>query len=720
MKKPLFLLLAIILGFSSLFAQNENTASKSLTIEDAVIGQYRQLYPEYILNLRWRDAKHYTFIKDYNAIQQTTISNLKTKTLFSLDDINAMYHKAGLDSLSYIVKITWLNLNQFSIEQAHTFVIVDAKKKKIIKKISFDKKAANVMYQKENGFLTYTKDNNLYINDGQKEIAVTKDTDENIINGQFVHRNEFGINSGIFWSPKGKYLAYYHKDQTMVGDYPLVDITKREAELKNIKYPMAGMKSEEVKLAVYNPVTQKTIYLKTGTPKEQYLTNISWSPDEKEIYIQVLNREQNHMWLNKYDAQTGDFIKTLFEEKNERYVELEHPIVFLKNNPKEFLIFSERDGWNHLYRYNTEGKLLGQVDKGDWVNLGFIGFDQSGKNILIYTNIKGGLEKQVAKVSISTGKMQVLTKEDGQHTARLNPYADYFVDGFTSITVPHDYYLASLQKGKLKKIQSAKNPLADYKLGEMTIGKIKAADGKTDLFYRLITPPDFDKNKKYPALVYVYGGPHAQLIKDAWLASAQMWLFYMAQKGYVVFTVDNRGSAHRGFEFESIIHRNLGVAEMKDQLKGVDFLKSLSFVDTAAIGVDGWSYGGFMTTNLMLTYPNVFKVAVAGGPVIDWKYYEIMYGERYMDTPEENPEGYEQANLTKKVKNLKGRLMIIHGAQDNTVVWQHSQAFLRACIKNNILLDYFIYPTHEHNVRGKDRVHLMRKITQYFDDFLKK
>lgn len=694
------------------------TGEKELSINDAVIGQYRHLYPEYMTNIRWKDAKSFTFVKDYSSIEIASVSSKKSKSLISLDDMNAMYSKAGLDSLRYMVAINWLNENQFSHQQGNIFVIIDAKKKAIVKTVKFNEKADNTEYQKDVGLLTYTVDNNLFVHNGKEEIAVTKDEDKGLVNGQTVHRSEFGITGGIFWSPKGALLAYYHKDETMVSDYPLVDVTERVATVKATKYPMAGMKSEEVLVAVYNPKTQTTIYLKTGEPKEQYLTNLTWSPDEKSIYIQVLNRGQNHVKLNQYNAETGDFITTLLEEKHDKYVEPEHHLVFLKNNDKEFLYFSERDGFKHMYRYNTDGKLLNQVTKGEWIVYDFVGFDQSGKKAIIYTTTNGPLEKQAYSVEIETGKMELLTPEKGQHTIFLNPNADVFVDGYSSITVPHDYDMRDLSGKKMRNFLSAENTMKDYKTGKLTIGTIKSADKVTDLYYRLITPPDFDKSKKYPAIIYVYGGPHAQMTTNSWLASSQLWLFYMAQKGYVILTVDNRGSANRGFEFENVIHRNVGTAEMEDQMQGVKLLSSLGYVDMDRIGVDGWSYGGFMTTNLLLTHPDVFKVGAAGGPVIDWKYYEIMYGERYMDTPEENPEGYEKSNLSKRAADLKGRLLIIHGSQDPTVVWQNSQVFVRECVKNGVMMDYFIYPTHEHNVRGKDRVHLMQKITQYFDDFL--
>jgi dipeptidyl-peptidase-4 len=253
---------------------------------------------------------------------------------------------------------------------------------------------------------------------------------------------------------------------------------------------------------------------------------------------------------------------------------------------------------------------------------------------------------------------------------------------------------------------------------EIEVGTIKSADGVNDLCYRLIKPINYNDGKKHPVLVYVYGGPHSQMVTESWMSGANLYFMFLAQQGYVVFTVDNRGTDNRGFEFESIIHRNLGVAEMADQMKGVEFVKSLPYVDANRIGVEGWSYGGFMTISLKLTHPDVFKVGCAGGPVIDWKWYEVMYGERYMDTPQENPEGYKSTSLLGKVNNLDGRLLVIHGAEDPTVVWQHSLEFIDACIKAGKLVDYFVYPHHPHNVRGADRVHLYKKMFDYYQQNL--
>jgi dipeptidyl-peptidase-4 len=252
----------------------------------------------------------------------------------------------------------------------------------------------------------------------------------------------------------------------------------------------------------------------------------------------------------------------------------------------------------------------------------------------------------------------------------------------------------------------------------MSMVNLTADDGTTNLYGRLIKPTNYDPSKKYPVIVYVYGGPHTQLVTNSWLGGARLWEYYMAQKGYVMFTLDNRGSSNRGLEFENAIHRQLGVHELSDQLVGLNFLKSLPFVDSTRIGVHGWSYGGFMAISMMLKSDNRFKVGVAGGPVTDWSLYEVMYGERYMDAPEENPEGYSNANLKNYAKNLKGNLLLIHGDIDPTVVPQHSLNFIHECIKQGVQIDFFIYPRHEHNVRGRDRIHLMQKVTNYFDDYL--
>ena len=569
------------------------------------------------------------------------------------------------------------------------------------------------------------KEGNLYV-DGK---LVAEGDGYNIVLGESVHRNEFGINGGLFWSPKANKLAFYRMDQSMVQDYPLVNTKAREAETKPIKYPMAGMKSHEVTVGVYDAVSEKVVYLDTRRDttvheREMYLTNIAWSPDEKSIFIAKVNREQNHMWLEQYDAATGEFKKVLFEETNSRYVEPCEPMIFTPKG-NQFLWFSMRDGYKHLYLYNIDGTLVKQLTKGEYEVEGFIQFDKNGLNAFIYANKDNLAGRDAYRVTLSNGSMIRLTNGTGTHSVALNDKGNCYVDLFSSVNTPLQatWNMVNVSKGIVKQTSqplfTAENPLKDYAMPEVKLGTIKAADGKTDLYYRLITPPDMEKGKKYPTLVYVYGGPHSQLVTDSWLGGGNLYFMFLAQQGYVVFTVDNRGTDNRGFEFESCTHRHLGEIEMADQMEGVKFLKSLPYVDENRMGVEGWSFGGFMTITMKLAHPEVFKVGCAGGPVIDWKWYEIMYGERYMDTPQENPEGYENNCLLNKAEDLEGRLLVIHGAEDNTVVWQHSLEFIERCINNFKQVDYFVYPHHEHNVLGRERLHLYQKMFQYYEDFLK-
>jgi len=557
--------------------------------------------------------------------------------------------------------------------------------------------------------IAWTIDNNLWLWDKEKgTVQVTAETNKDIICGQSVHRDEFGIDRGIFFSPKGNYLAYYRMDQSMVKDYPVINWAVTPAKVENVKYPMAGGTSHEVTLCVYDPSTGKTVTMQTGDgEKDHYLTSVTWSPDEKYIFIAILNRDQNHLWLNKYNAATGEKVKTLFEETDPKYVHPMHSLTFIPWAENEFIWWSERDGFDHLYLYNTDGRLIRQVTRGKWLVNEIAGINAAGHKLIITASKESPVEKHIYAVSIHSA----LCSQDGK----------YVLDVFNGAANPRTIYLRSTSGSYpfTKLLIKAEDPLAAYDRPEIHNVNITAADGVTTLFGKLILPTNFNPKKKYPVIVYLYNGPGVQLIHNSFPESGNLWYEYMAQHGYVVFTMDGRGSSNRGLAFEQCTFRHLGDIEMADQMKGVEYLKSLPFVDADRMGVHGWSYGGFMTTSLMLKHPGVFKCAVAGGPVMDWKMYEVMYTERYMDRPQDNPEGYENANLLDKVKNLQGKLLLIHGTQDATVVWQHSIDFIQKCVDEGVQVDYFVYPGYEHNVRGKDRVHLMQKISDYFDEYLK-
>ncbi len=713
MKNKQLFLLIVIFFFSSLsFAQN-----KKLTMEDAIWNVWFDLAPEDLDQIHWRaNSQEYVYIKDWGELYSSSIKDKNDKIICKINDINNSLVSFTKNKIRGIYDIIWLDYDNFYQVYGNFVYVYNVKDKKVTEYLEFDENADYVTYFPKTNRVAYTIDNNLYFTDKKfKDKAITNETDKGIVCGSgYTHREEFGINEGIFWSPEGNYVAFYRKDETMVADYPLTDYTTFPASLVNIKYPMAGQTSENVTLGIYNFATGSTVYVKTGEPKEQYLTVISWDPNEKYVYIGILNRDQNHLKYNKYDATTGEFVKTLFEEKNPKYVEPQDPAIYLPVSKNNFLWYSQRDGYKHLYLYDTDGNLIQQITKGAWIVTQFYGFSKDEKNIYIQSTAECGVQRHIYKINIKSGKLELLTTEHGWHDAQFTADFTYFIDKHNSTEVPNTIVIKDEKQKIVKNLITSNNPLSNYKLATQKIGKIKAADGTTDLYYSLITPPNFDATKKYPAIIYVYGGPHAQMITDTWLGGISLWNFYMAQEGYVMFTVDNRGSADRGFDFESVIHRNLGVEEIKDQLEGVKFLKSLGYIDENRIGVHGWSFGGFMTTSLMTTYPNVFKVGVAGGPVIDWKYYEVMYGERYMDTPQSNPEGYKNACVTDKLKNLKGKLLLIHGGVDPVVVPQNSMDILLKSQELGIQVDFYVYPDSEHNVRGKGRIHLMQKITDYF------
>jgi dipeptidyl-peptidase 4 len=710
MKQFTFLLILffIVLGAS---------AQKTLSLTDATLGQGSYLKPQMPEQINWRDNQHFVMVKDSILFQYDIQKKEQTKIITVYGFSNAL-KTAGFKTTKRYPVFSFIDSERIWFMLQNQVVIFNVGSKQVELTVSCPVDAQNMDFCTENSTLAYTVKNNLYIASKSGIQQVTNDSEPHILNGTSVHRNEFGIDKGIFWSPTGTKLAFYRMDETMVGDYPLVDYLAREAKLVNIKYPMAGMTSHQVKLGVYNPATKQTVFLKTGEPLDHYLTNICWSPDEKSIFIQELNREQNHLKLNQYDTANGEFIKTIMEETDNKYVEPLQPILFSKVDQAKFYYQSRRDGWNHVYQCSVKDGIVAQITKGDWEVTNLSGFDAKEENMFFEGTKESPIERHFYRINLRSGKTDKLTEAAGTHSCILSPDRQNVVDIWTSTNVPGQLDLISLKKNVKQTIFEAENTLKDFDLGENSVFKIKAADGTTDLFCRMIKPNNFNPTKKYPVIVYVYGGPHTQLINKTWQNEARWWQYYMASKGYIAFTVDSRGSANRGKAFENAIHRHLGVVETADQMKGIDYLKTLPYVDVSRIGVHGWSYGGFMTLNLKLKYPEVFKVAVAGGPVVDWSLYEIMYGERYMDTPQENPEGYENANMLNYVDKLDGKLMIIHGVQDQTVVMQQSMQFLKKCIDMNKQVDFFVYPTHEHNVRGNDRLHLMEKISNYFLDNL--
>ena len=702
---------------------------KLFTLEDLNFGgnNYANLQPKNMFLTWWGDQLVQTDVEECYTID---VKTGKKRLLFTLDDINKWAQSD--DSVRYVrhlmnATFPYPDKPLVAVGNRKAYILVDFKAKKTVWQDSISGQTAND-WNSASRATAYVEDHQLYIADGQgKKHQLTTDGSREIVYGQSVHRDEFGITKGTFWSPDGQRLAFYRMDQSMVTDYPQVDIYPRTAAYEPDKYPMAGTNTHVVTIGVYDLRTQKTVYLQTpavdyaATALQQpcYFTNLAWSPDSKHIFLQELNRDQNDCRLVSYDAETGKREYQLCRETSDKYVEPLHPIQFLPWDSNLFILQSQRDGYNHLYLYNIKGEQVKQITKGQWVVLDVLGFNQKTKSIVFAANKEHPLQRRLYSVNVTSGQIKALESTDGVHRGVLSPSGNYLIDRFTTPTTPRCIDIVDVNKQKSVRLLTANDPWADFQQPIFECGSIKAADGVTDLYYRMVKPHDFDPAKKYPTVVYVYGGPHAHNVDASWHWASRSWETYMAQKGYIVFILDNRGSENRGRDFEQATFRQLGQVEMKDQMAGVDYLRTLPYVDISRLGVHGWSYGGFMTISLMTHYPDVFKVGVAGGPVIDWKFYEVMYGERYMDTPQQNPEGYEKCSLIPQAKNLKGKLQIITGYNDRTVVPQHCLSFLDACIKAGTQPDFFAYPGEEHNMRGHASVHLHERITQYFEDYLK-
>ena len=550
---------ASILLFTAMTAPM--SAQKLFTLEDLNFGgtNFHNLRPENIFLTWWGDQLIQTDVEECYTIDTKTG---KKTLLFTLDDINKW---AGSDDDHYVRQLTnatfpYPNEKLVMLGFKKSVILLDFGKKKIVWQDSISGQTA-YDWNKTSRATAYVEDDQLFIADGQgKKHQLSTDGSREIVYGQSVHRNEFGIDKGTFWSPDGQHLAFYRMDQSMVTDYPQVDIFPRSASYEPDKYPMAGMTSHKVTVGVYDLGTQKTVYLQTGDPTNRYFTNIAWSPDSKTIYMFELNREQNDCRLVSYDATTGAKKAELYRETSDKYVEPLHPIQFLPWDSNLFVMQSQRDGYNHLYLYNKKGEMVKQLTKGVWVVMDVLGFNQKDKSIIIASNEKHALQSNLYAVNIKTLKRTLLDNGEGVHWGKLSSSGTKLYEKYSTPTTPNTVNAIEISnfKPRTSNLLTAEDPWKDYVQPIFESGSIKAADGVTDLYWRMVKPHDFDITKKYPTVVYVYGGPHAHNVDASWHWASRSWETYMAQKGYIVFILDNRGSENRGLDFEQATFHQLG------------------------------------------------------------------------------------------------------------------------------------------------------------------
>ncbi len=655
MKKLFFM--AALLSLAMLQPLAMVAQLKQFTLEDLNFGgnNYRNMTPKNMYLTWWGDC---LMFQDAEECGTVDIKSGAKKVVVTLDEINAALPQ-GESKFHSMMNATFPYAGETLVllRNAKTRMLYDWTKDTMVWKQSCAAETHSD-WNATSRAVAFVKDNQLFVTDDDGNCKqLTTDGSREIVYGQVVHRNEFGIEKGTFWSADGRKLAFYRMDQSMVTDYPLVNTFARVAEEEPEKYPMAGMTSHKVTVGIYDLTTGKTIYLDAGDPTDRYFTNIAWSPDGATLYMIELNRDQTDSELCAYDAATGKKKAVLYREHSDKYVHPMTPIAFLPWDDTQFVMQSEKDGFNHLYLFSRDGKQLKQLTSGRWIVKSVLGFNEAKKSIIILSTEKHDLQNNLYSVNVKTGKRTLLDNGEGMHTSYdyanpLSASGKYIFDHYTTPDIPRNIDVINTSTAKRNEIFSAANPWEGYAVPEYSVGTIKAADDTTDLYYRMVKPLNFDPGKKYPTIVYVYGGPGVRNVDARWHYASRSWETYMAQKGYLLFILDNRGSSDRGLAFEQATFRYLGQEEMKDQMKGVEYLRSLPYVDMERLGVHGWSYGGFMTISLMTTYPDVFKVGVAGGPVIDWKWYEVMYGERFMDAPQANPDVYAKTCLVYKVKNL--------------------------------------------------------------------
>ncbi|MBV8809976.1 MAG: S9 family peptidase [Acidobacteriaceae bacterium] len=560
---------------------------------------------------------------------------------------------------------------------------------------------------------------NLYVLDlATKQVRqLTTDGAPTLMNGQldWVYPEELDLGTATWWSPDSKQIAYFQFNVANEFIYPQTDLIVERAKPEPERYPQAGTANALVKLGVVSAQGGSTTWMDLGETSNTLLARVDWSPNSSQLAVQRFNRVQNELDLLFCNPGTGAVRKILHEE-SKTWLNPADNLYFLKSRP-EFLWTSEQSGFRHLYRYSDQGELLGQLTRGDWMVTRVAAIDEANQKVYYTSTEASPLERQLYSVNFGGGTPIRMTQHAGTHYAHANSEGSYFVDTYSSMKQPPETVLLDAAGHQVAVLQPADISQANrYDLLPRQVIPLKTPDGVT-LYARLIKPAGFESGKKYPVIVSVYGGPQAQTITDSW--AGVTWEQVMAHRGYIVWELDNRGSANRGRAFEAPVYREFGKTEVADQRFGVEQLIKMGFADPARIGITGWSYGGYMTIHAMLRAPDVFKVGVAGAPVTNWHNYDTIYTERYMGLPDQNAPGYDAASNVKNAAKLEGKLLIVHNIEDDNVLFQNTMQMAKALEDANKEFFMQIYPQKTHGVSGPLRRPLYEEMTNFFDAHLK-
>jgi len=573
--------------------------------------------------------------------------------------------------------------------------------------------------------IAYARENNLYVYDvaSKKSTAITTDGKKNaVINGitDWVYEEEFAFVRAFDWSKDSKKVAYIRFDESQVPEFSMSMFHKDlYPTIETFKYPKAGEKNSEVSLHIYDVAAGATKKVDLGKYNDFYIARLQWTNDANVLSAQVLNRHQDNLDLLFVDGNTAA-AKVVLSEKDKAYVDVTDNLTFLKDN--SFIWTSEKDGFNHIYLYDKTGKLKNQVTKGNWEVVSYYGFDEKSKTIFYQSTENGSINRDLYKIGLDGKNKLRLSRKTGTSAATFSPNFQYFITTFSSNLVPTTYTLNDAKTGKEIQVIENNQALADmlkgYNLPAKEFFVLKTAKGN-ELNAWILKPKDFDPSKKYPVFMYQYSGPGSQQVNNDWNNSDDYWFLSLTQQGYIVACVDGRGTGFKGADFKKVTQKELGKYEVEDQIDAAKVIGSYPYVDPARIGIFGWSYGGFMASNCIFQGNDVFKMAIAVAPVTNWRFYDSVYTERYMTTPQENASGYDQNSPINHVDKLKGKFLLIHGSGDDNVHVQNSMQMMEALIQANKQFDSQIYPDKNHGIYGgKTRIQLYNKMTNFIKENL--
>ncbi|MBJ04449.1 MAG: S9 family peptidase [Flavobacteriales bacterium] len=713
MTRNIFILLLLTLSINTI-------AQKEILKEDIFLN--RTFSQDWVYGLKsMSDGLHYSTLErgDTTSIDKYEyITGEKIKSIVKSNEINNLKidnYKFNHDETLILIGSETESIYRYS--KKSIFYVYNTESKQLNK--VFDKKIQLAHFSPDSKYVSYVFRNNIYIyeiNSGKIQKITHKGVPNKIICGgtDWVYEEEFGLVKGYEWSHNSQYIAYYTFNESKVNEFSM-DIFEGNLypQQEKFKYPKAGERNSKVKINIFDLKNLTDVVAKVNKKTESYLPRIQWTNKTNKLFVQRLNRHQNHLEILSINPSSGES-KLIYEEKDKYYIDIHDNLTFYKDD-SGFLWTSEKDGYNHIYLFQISGKERRQITKGKWDVTNFYGFDEDNKVLYYQSNEVSPLAKDVYRINIWGKSKKKLSDLKGTNNASFSKNYSYFINTNSNANTPNTINLHNVQGQKIRTIknsQQLRETLKNYDLGEKEFFNFKTEQG-TKLNGWMMKPANFDSKKKYPVLMYVYGGPGSQTVTDSW-GGNYMWCQLLLQKGYIVVSIDNRGTGGRGAKFKKCTYKELGKLETIDQIEGAKYLANLKYIDPTRIGIWGWSYGGYMSSLCILKGSTFFKTAIAVAPVTNWRFYDTIYTERYMQTPDENPNGYDLNSPINHVDSLSGNYFLIHGSADDNVHVQNTYEMVNALVKANKQFDLFIYPDKNHSIYGGNtRLHLFTQITDY-------